>query len=255
MTGKDKKLFSQIIWFETRTKVDFHCFDILEAQRTVSSHPRYKSGIFFSEKCQRNVQYESGMELAFIKLLEASKRVRFYYEQPVQIPYSRGKRRQTYTPDFAVFLQTDEVVLVEIKCLSDMLDNRVQLKMESLLQYCRKKGFGLLFTDLSRGLVKLREVNYNRKLERAVLKAIEDKRVLSRHECREILKEYGGSKNELLKIICKQDLKFKSKSGKIEQGNNNRVFRHVFINRKQYSDLNTELYPTLFSRHYRYSCR
>lgn len=249
MTGKDKKLFSQIIWFETRAKVDFRCFDILEAQRTVSSHPRYKSGIFFSEKCQRNVQYESAMELAFIKLLEASKRVRFYYEQPVQIPYRRGKKRQTYTPDFAVFLQTDEVVLVEIKCLPDMLDNRVQLKMEALLQYCHKKGFGLLFTDLSRGLAKLRQVNYNRKLEKAVIRVIEDKRVLRRRECREILKECNASQNELLKIIRKHDFKFKSKSGKIEQGNNNPVFRHVFINRKPYSELNTELYPTLINRH------
>lgn len=75
-------LFSKVLWFKNR------------------------SGVFHSEKCGREIQYESGLELDFIKYLEGSKEVLFYWEQPIVISYWRAssklgplKKRQSKKSD------------------------------------------------------------------------------------------------------------------------------------------------------------
>lgn len=90
---KKTSLFRKVLWFENRNRFDIDYFGILQPRRQVSHKPQYRSGVFHSEKCGREIQYESGLELDFIKYLEGSEEVLFYWEQPVDIPYWRGKRR------------------------------------------------------------------------------------------------------------------------------------------------------------------
>lgn len=245
MVGKRQQLFRKIIWFDNRTKYDIDFFEFLQPQRTVSSHPRYKSGVFYSEKCKREIQYESGIELDFIKQLEGMKNVKFYYEQPVQIQYRRGRRKQTYTPDFGIYLQSKEFVLVEIKDLSGMLDNRVQMKTEALLDFCSKRGFGLLLTDGRNTVDKLMKVKNNRKLEKEILTALHNN-VLRKRHYEEIAKKCHSTQNELLKVIIKHNLEYKPYPFKLQPGNENRIFRQVFIEKKRYDDLVVERFSTLF---------
>lgn len=241
--GQD--LLKKVIWFDKRTKFDIDFFEFLQPQRTVSVHYRYKSGLYYSEKCNRNIQYESGLELAFIKWLEQDKRVKFYYEQPVRIDYWRGRKKQTYTPDFGVYLTTKEFVLVEIKDLPSMLESRVQTKAEALLDFCNNKGFGLLLTDGKSTIDKLRKVKYNHKLERLLLKAIEND-ALRKKQYLEITRDCAHTQNQLLKVVIKHNLKYKSFPFKLQPENKNKIFRHVFIEKKRYQDLSIEKYPTLF---------
>lgn len=241
-----KDVLSKTLWFEKRIKYNIDYFDILQPQRVVNEHPRYKSGVFFSEKCQREIQYESNMELEFIKLLEANKKVRFYFEQPVRIPYRRGRRNQTYTPDFALFLDTKEVVIVEIKDLSGMLDNRVQMKMEALLKFCSKRGFGLLFTDGKNTFDKILKAKCNKKLEKAMMNALFDHGSIRRSECRDIMKACHATRLELLKAIVRHNLRLRSRTLKIEPGNKNEIFRHVFIGKKSYDELLSRNIQILF---------
>lgn len=243
-----KSLFRKTIWFNSRKKYNIDFFDIFEPQRIVSEHHRYKSGVFFSEKCNREIQYESGIELAFIKQLEQSKSVEFYFEQPVQITYLRGRRKCTYTPDFAIFLQSKEVVLVEIKTLTDMLDNRVQMKIEGLLSFCQKKGFGLLFTDGRYAFNKIVKTKCNRKFEKSLLNVISDKGSIRKTQCREIMKECGATHPELLKAIVRHNLRFRSRTFKIEYGNQNEVFRRVFVDKVKYDDILEERYQDFIRR-------
>lgn len=236
MLSKEQKLYRKILWFDNRLHHEIDFFDLLLPQREVSESPRYKSGTFYSEKCKRWIQYESGLELNFIMQLEQLKNVLFYYEQPVKIPYRRGRRKQTYTPDFGVYLDTKEFVLVEIKNLTNMLDDRVQMKAEALLRFCSLKGFGLLFFDGKDTFGKLRKIKTNRKLEKAILNAI-DKNVLRKKQFTEIMTACNSTPTDLLKIIIRNNLKFRPFPFKLQHGNRNHVFRQVFIEKKKYEEV------------------
>ncbi len=238
-------LLKRVIWFEKRTKCDFDFYEILEPQRKVSDNPRYKNGTFFSEKCNREIQYESGIELAFIHQLETNKNVDFYYEQPVRIAYWKGRKKQLYTPDFALFLKTKEVVLVEIKEVSGMCEKSVQTKIEALLDYCHKKGFGLLLTDGKNTLDKILKVKCNKKLEQEILQAINN-RTLRKQECKAIMQRHQATQNELLKIILKNGLHYKAFPFKLCQGSGNKLFYQVFFQKKRYADLEAARFSTLF---------
>ncbi|MCD7978719.1 MAG: hypothetical protein LUG51_16855 [Tannerellaceae bacterium] len=232
---RKKDLFKKIIWFEKRISYDIDFFELLQPQRIVSSHPRYLSGKFYSEKCGREIQYESGLELDFIRFLEKSDRVRFYFEQPVQVRYWRGRRKQTYTPDFGVLLDTNEFVIVEVKDLAGMAESKVQMRIEGLLDFCSQRGFGLLLTNGKETIEKINKTRRNRPFEKAVLRAVESQ-VLRKRECRELMKTHQATQNELLKIILKNNLQFNSYPFKLQRGNTCEVFRHVFIDKKKYED-------------------
>jgi len=233
------------MWFNNRIKYDIDFFDCLQPQRKVSKKSRYKSGLFYSEKCNRDIQYESGIELNFIKLLENSKKVKFYYEQPVRIAYRRGRKQESYTPDFGVYLTSKEFVLVEIKDLPSMLNDRVQLKVEALIDFCSKKGFGFLLTDGKNTFDKLLKTKMNRKLDRAILVALEDN-ILRGTQFKEIMKRCNGTQNELYKIIIRHNLKYKPFPFRLQHGNKSEIFRQVFIEKKCYDDLIIEKYTRLF---------
>lgn len=251
MLSKEQKLYRKIIWFENRSRFDIDFFDLLQPQRTVSRHKRYKSGVLYSEKCGRWIQYESSMERDFIVQMEQMKNILFYFEQPVQIAYWRGKRKQTYTPDFGIYLNTKEFVLVEIKDLTSMLETKVQIKVEALMDFCSKKGFGLLFFDGKNTIDKLLKVKNNRRLERAIVQALQNT-VLRKEQCSEILKKCNATYNELLKVIIRQNLKFKLFPFKLQQGNKNHLFHQVFVEKRKYDELIKDRLKQLFLSNHPY---
>jgi len=218
---------------------------MLQPQRTVSNQTKYKSGIYYSEKCNRDIQFESGLELNFIKMLEEIKDVVFYWDQPVKIPYWRNKHKGTYTPDFGIYLKSGEFILAEIKDLPGMLDHRVQLKTEALMNFCHSRGFGLLLTDGKNSVDKLMKIKMNRKLEKEILASL-DKSILRKKECMEIMKKCNATQNELLKTIIRNKLRFKPYPFKLQRGNQCHIFHNVFIERKKYEDLIEERFSTLF---------
>lgn len=245
MQGKEKILYGKILWFNKRLHYEIDFFDLLQPQRKISEHRRYKSGTFYSEKCGRTIQYESGLERDFILQLEQLENVLFYYEQPVQIPYRCGRRKRTYTPDFGLYLDTGEFVLVEIKDLPSMLEDKVQMKVEVLLDFCSKKGFGMLFFDGKNTFDKLLKIKNNRKLEKAILKAL-DKGPLKKEQYNEIAGKCRSTHNELLKVIIRLNLKFRQYPFKLRQGNSRELFRQVFVEKRKYDELKEEKFINLF---------
>ncbi|MCD7969097.1 MAG: hypothetical protein LUF87_01930 [Alistipes sp.] len=220
-------IFRRVTWFDRREKFDIDYFDVLLPKRKVSSDPRYRSGVFYSEKCARFIQYESKLEYEFILLLESCKRVRFYFEQPVRIPYWRGRKRLRYTPDFGVYLTTGEFVIVEVKDLHGMLEDKVQCKTEGLIDFCTKMGFGLLVTDGRHTIADIKKIKLNRALERLVLSALEDGPI-RRRQYAEMIVASGAKSNDILRIILKHDLYYTAFPLKIRHGGYNKVFREIF---------------------------
>lgn len=233
------------LWFDRKEKFDIADFyDLLQPGRRVSNKPQYKSGLYGSEKCSRDIQYESGLELEFIKDLESSDEVLFYWEQPISIPYWRGKVKARTYPDFGIYLKSRHFVIAEIKPLADMLDHRVQAKAEGIMEFCAKRGFGFLLTDGRHTPAHLLKGRVNRKLEKELLSAI-TKGVIRKKDYREIAERCGAKPSELHRAVIRHDLKFKPHPFKLQRGNQSQVFRQVYFGKKRYDDLYDEKFPTL----------
>ncbi len=91
---KKHTIFTKTMWFQKRLKFDIDFFDFLQPQRKISKKAPYDYGMFYSEKCKRNIQHESGLERKFIEQLEKDDNVIFYFEQPIRITYWRGRKKR-----------------------------------------------------------------------------------------------------------------------------------------------------------------
>lgn len=112
-----------------------------------------------------------------------------------------------------------------------MLESGVQIKAKALLDFCSKKGFGLLLTDGKQTIYKIKKTRYNYKLERLLLKEIENN-ALRKNQYTEITQNCPHTQNELLKVVLKHNLKYKSYPFKLQHGTKNEVFRQVFIEKE-----------------------
>lgn len=239
MKAKEESILKRTLWFERKMRFDIDYFDLLQPRREVSHGRRYRSGLFHSEKCARDIQYESALELRFAELLEQDERVRFYWEQPVKIPYWRGRRKVNYTPDFGIYLASGHVVLAEVKELSDMLDYRVEQKTEALMAFCARRGFGMLLTDGRHTPADLLKGKVNRRLERALLNALAE-HPLRAAACRELLERCNATSSQLHKAVIRHNLRFRSFPMQLRQGNDNRIFRGVIFGKQTYEELSSD---------------
>lgn len=231
-----QNIFDRVTWFAYKEKFEIDYFELLQPRRTVSEHSRYRSGLYYSKKCNRRIQYESALELHFIESLERNERVAFFWEQPVKIPYWRGRRKVNYTPDFGIYLRTGHFIVAEVKELSDMLDYRVERKTEALMQFCSERGFGLLLTNGTHTPKDLMKGKYNRKLERELLEALA-KAPLRHDQCHAIMERCGATTAQLCKAVIRHNLRYKSFPVKLQHGTEESLFRQVCIAGENYDQL------------------
>lgn len=232
---KKSSLFSKVLWFENRNRFDIDYFGILHPRRQVSHKPRYRSGVFHSEKCGREIQYESGLELDFIKYLEGSEEVLFYWEQPVEIPYWRGKLKARTYPDFAVYLRSRHFVIAEVKPLADMLDHRVQAKAEGIMDFCCRRGFGFLLTDGRHTPEHLLKGKINRRLERELKTALAAGPI-RKDQYKAIKDRCDATPGQLYRAIIRLDLKYSSHRFKLQRDSQSPIFRQVYFRKKRYDE-------------------
>lgn len=247
MAMRIANIFRKTLWFQKRGRFDLDSLtDYLQPCREVSQKERYKSGLYYSEKCARHIQYESGLELKFIEdHLENNHAVLFYWEQPIRVPFYRGKIRTTYTPDFGAYLRSGEFVLVEVKSLAEMIDHRVQAKTEGLMEFCSRRGFGLLLTNGMHTPKDLLKGRVNRMLEKEICAALEDGPI-RRYEIRDLMNRCEATQSELHRAVIRLDLKFKPFPFKLQRGNQSPIFRAVFFGKKRYDELVSERFLAYF---------
>lgn len=114
----------------------------LSSQRTVNDSEI--SGLFYSHKLKRNVQYESGLELDIMTLLERSDQVSFYQEQPVAITYIFKGRVRRYYPDLLVATFDGRCMLVEVKPTDSMVLSINCAKANAGRAWAHARGWGWL---------------------------------------------------------------------------------------------------------------
>jgi hypothetical protein len=190
-----------VIWFDTKTNNKAFINQSLLPKRKVNHDERYKSGLFYSAKCKRDIQYESQLEFRFIQILEALPIVKYYVEQPITVEYYSNNKHHTYTPDFAVLLATNEGFLVEVKDCLRMADCRVQRKVKALIDYCKTNGLGFLLTNGRHTINHILRYNYSKELEDEIKQLFCQYKILTYGKFLELKNKYNFKQVEFLAMV------------------------------------------------------
>lgn len=201
-------ILDNVIWFDKKTKWQNIDFKELQPKRHINKNSEYINGEYKSEKCQRKIQYESGLELNFVLMLEQFPLVKYFLEQPVTIPYQRNNKDSNYTPDFVFFLENNEAVIVEIKDLNGMADIRVHRKIKALIEYCKTHGFGLLLTDGYNTINYLLTKTCNTKFKNEIIGKLNENggRTIFYNEFKEIQNKYNVPWVDFLSMVVENNL-------------------------------------------------
>ncbi|CAN5478871.1 hypothetical protein BH10CYA1_BH10CYA1_56820 [soil metagenome] len=167
--------------------------------RNVSDEAK-NSGLFYSEKMQRGVQYESTLELDFFTQLEQVDQVIWYQEQPFGIPYSCDGSERTYYPDVLIALRADRYVVVEIKPCFWMPLRINRLKWDALNKYCAENGLGVLITDGHRSIQEAKNRSVNVQFASEILNRLKLK-CLTWREYKEIAQRHNASSAEFVALV------------------------------------------------------
>lgn len=228
--SRQKYLLNNVVWFKNikKWKLDSRK---LTPKRQVNSNSDFISGTIESEKCGKEIQYESGLELNFITLIESFPKIITYVEQPVTMTYEFNKKTYKYTPDFAVFNNENKGFLVEVKSLTEMADAIVQRKIEALIDYCQEHGFGLVLTNGEDFLDKLLRRKHNVNFENELRERLNQKggRTMFFKEFQTLRKQHNAKWWELSAIVLKYDWCLYTYPFKLMKRNNRQKFRRIMV--------------------------
>lgn len=224
-------ILQTVVWFDNIRIWKKEAFERQKPKRQINKNEYFNSGTFWSSKCNRDIQYESGQELYFIKLLELSPQVDYYFEQPVIISYNRHGKDRTYTPDFAIRLNTGQCIIAEVKELSEMTYSVNHRKMEALIEFCEIKGLGFLLTNGKYAIDRLMAYTHNSQFELALRERLYEPGAgtLYYSEYRDIVEKYKGTFKDLLTIVVKNGWAFYPSTFRLNYRNPYTVFRQKVI--------------------------
>jgi len=114
----------------------------MSAQRVVNDSDI--AGSFHSQKLNRTVHYESGLELEILRLLDRSEQVAYYQEQPILIPYLFKGRHRKYYPDLFVATVQGRGLLIEVKPTESMAISINRAKADAGRAWAHARGWGWL---------------------------------------------------------------------------------------------------------------
>lgn len=197
-----------IIWPQTVKMMDENDQVSLIASRTVRPNGWGISGTFFSDKLNRDIQYESELECRFYKKIEKMSDVVAYQEQPCEIKYWHERREKTYFPDCVVILSDGRRVFVEIKPLFTMAEDQNVCKWHALKNFCEENGYGCLMTTGTRSINHYCAQEYSEAFEIDLLKALDEAGSLSWPEYNKIKTRHEALIKDLCTIVLKNDLKY-----------------------------------------------
>ena len=123
--------------------------DMVGLKRSPAEGSRGEAISLRSDKLDRIVACESGMELRVFTWLERSEEVRSYQEQPIAIPYAAGGRDRLYYPDAVVWDREGRLVVVEVKPVFHMFRQRTLEKGLAAIGHLQPRGIGYLLVDSS----------------------------------------------------------------------------------------------------------
>jgi hypothetical protein len=150
------RIVGQVIWpSETGQLRDLSAFTL---RRSLPEWAPAKTGVFYSEKLGRLVQFDSTLELLILRQLDTDARVVNFQEQPITIPHVLDGQARDYTPDVVVQLDDGRAFVIEAKPQEQLgLFDQV-MKWASLARYCSRHGLGFWIGSPERSLMEHRGI-------------------------------------------------------------------------------------------------
>jgi TnsA endonuclease N terminal len=153
------RIVGQLIWpSETARLRDLSAFTL---RRPLPEWAPAKTGVFYSEKLRRLVQFDSTLELLILRQLDTDPRIVSYQEQPITIPYVLDGQARDYTPDIVVQLNDGRAFVIEAKPQEHLGEFDQVMKWASLARYCGRHGLGFWIGSPERSLIEHRCVQPN----------------------------------------------------------------------------------------------
>jgi hypothetical protein len=102
---------------------------------------KYQTGVFYSQKNNKDLWYRSSYELMAFTILEGLSAVKFYHTEPFRIPYDKNGQICNYVPDILVEYIDGKKELIEIKPKIFLNDETNLLKFDAAQQYCKENNY------------------------------------------------------------------------------------------------------------------
>lgn len=149
-TSFNDKVEKLIFWADDKTHISFEEWTNYQKQRTVGEHEESISGVLEFDNII--YQYESNMEKNVL--------LKFLQNQTFQQIKTQSLTIQldnchVYYPDFICLTHDNHLVIVEIKPVQKMCEQKNIIKFNALEDYCNEHGYGYLVID-----DKLRSFNH-----------------------------------------------------------------------------------------------
>lgn len=141
------KIFNDTIFPKDQSMVTSQINGFKERVRDINKYSKGKIGNYYSQKCKKNIFYESEEELKVFNLLEKSSMVSWYQEQPLRIPKEYMFNGFNYVPDVLVFTNENKGFVLEIKNILDYVLNETVKKGICAKKYLEKFGIGYQITN------------------------------------------------------------------------------------------------------------
>lgn len=202
----NKRIGNKIIWPEKISLINESELSRIHPVREVDLDNGCISGQYFSKKMNKEIQYESQLELNILSILENCEKVKFYAVQAIKIPY-RYKEDRIYIPDIFLVLDDGSGVIIECKPKTQMGLYLNLQKYFALKKYCAENGLGMLVTDGWASIEQITSYKYNELFERELLKRLE-KGSLRWRELAALKDIYTVTNVDLMSIIINNNLYF-----------------------------------------------
>ncbi|MAQ06482.1 MAG: hypothetical protein CMN50_02095 [SAR116 cluster bacterium] len=204
------KIFNDTIFPKDQSMVTSQINGFKERVRDINKYSKGKIGNYYSQKCKKNIFYESEEELKVFNLLEKSTMVSWYQEQPIRIPKEYMFNGFNYVPDVLVFTNENKGFVLEIKNILDYVLNETVKKGICAKKYLEKFGIGYQITN-SR-LISFKDLyaeKIDKKFEEIFLNTLDKNNYINYEMFLQIKnKTELSSSISLTKIMIQNDLSF-----------------------------------------------
>jgi hypothetical protein len=164
------RILEQAIWQSSPARLaDLRSFTV---RRPLPKWASVKTGVFWSEKLNRLVQFDSTLELLILRQLDTDPRIVDYQEQPMRVPYELDGEASSWVPDI-IALTVEGAIVIEAKPLDRLGDFSNWVKWSALARYCEQHGFGFWIGSPERSLVEHLQLKPDPEKQELVLAELE----------------------------------------------------------------------------------
>lgn len=214
---KKTSILEEIIWFpeQENQNLSFNKEKRLIYLRKNSKNIKGTSGILFSEKCGKEIRYDSQIELKFFEKLELAKDVVDYGSQCAEIPYKNKTKK--YIPDFYIQFKNGRIAIGEIKLVREMGYYYNWEKWNAMKNFCIDNGLGILITDGQIALHKLKTNIDKQDFKNDLLSLYNNSSIIEWPEVYGLKIKHKASRTDLVKVVVEEKLKWETEPFKLKK--------------------------------------